>query len=433
MAYKITSDWSRTPIASGTTFNISQVGTYNISNSSFNGSGRIVLSTNGATVNLNSNNTVSSNMEQVTVGGTLNINQGISIARLKTNTINNPVISVCSANTLTITDNLTNESVGTIKGIGNVYLIPSTATFTNTGIISPGCSPGTLTIQGNIATGATGTLAYEIMETAGAVPRDLLQINGTLTLGGTLNIAHVSGTVPAGTYDIATCNGGPNCLTGTFSTINYPPGCNGNCTVTYTGTSASLVATAPIAMPPLPLELLSFTAQATHRTNLLTWQTATEKNVRAHIIERSPEGQHWNEVGRQAGQLHTQGPTKYTLDDPQPLSRTYYRLRSLDVDGTQSISKVIVVERDGEKFGIQSVAPNPASEQVTVQFTALEEGTVRLKIVDITGKLVHQETLEAKSGWNTALLSVNRLPSGVYQLLLGNSHEMAAPVQMVKE
>ncbi len=184
---------------------------------------------------------------------------------------------------------------------------------------------------------------------------------------------------------------------------------------------------------PLPLELLSFAGQATGRSNLLTWETATEKNVSAHIVERSAEGAHWMEVGRRTGLLDSHVPVRYQLEDQQPLALTYYRLRSVDVDGAQLISKVIVVDRTGERFGIRSVSPNPATEQITVQFSALAEESVRLELVDAIGRLVLQQTVPARLGLNTALLPVSHLSAGVYTVLLYNHRVVAAPLRVVKK
>lgn len=183
----------------------------------------------------------------------------------------------------------------------------------------------------------------------------------------------------------------------------------------------------------LPLDLLSFTGQVTGRSNRLAWETVTEKNVSAHIVERSAEGTYWAEVGRRNGQLHSLTPTKYTLEDIQPLALAYYRLRSVDVDGQQSISRVILLDREAEKFGLRSVFPNPATEQLTVQFMALAEESVRLEMFDVAGKLVGHQTVAARPGLNTALLPVRHLPAGVYSLVLSNDRVVAAPLRVVKE
>ncbi|MBK8426949.1 MAG: hypothetical protein IPL27_13675 [Lewinellaceae bacterium] len=50
----------------------------------------------------------------------------------------------------------------------------------------------------------------------------------------------------------------------------------------------------------LPLELKSFTGKTTPTSNMLLWETLTEKNVQSHIVERSVDGIKWLEIGRKS-------------------------------------------------------------------------------------------------------------------------------------
>ena len=251
----------------------------------------------------------------------------------------------------------------------------------------------------------------------------------------------------------------PNAFGGGVGTVQYSfPNVdqNGTVTVTKTGLSGSTLQikvciltnsqadvatldnvsipqTVSLCPPPLPLELLSFSGKVNGRDNLLAWETAAEKNVQVHLVERSAEGTHWTEVGLRAGQLNAPTTTKYTLEDRQPLALAYYRLRSVDVDGQQAISRVIVIDREAEKFGIRSVYPNPATEQITVQFFALAEESVRLEVLNVAGQLVAQQSAPAQPGLNTVVLPISHLPTGVYSLLLSNDRMVAAPSRVVKE
>ena len=103
------------------------------------------------------------------------------------------------------------------------------------------------------------------------------------------------------------------------------------------------------------------------------------------------------------------------------------------MDGQQAISRVIVIDREAEEFGIRSVYPNPATEQITVQFFALAEESVRLEVLDVAGKLVAQQSAPAQPGLNTVVLPISHLPTGVYSLLLSNDRMVAAPLRVVKE
>lgn len=108
----------------------------------------------------------------------------------------------------------------------------------NTGTFSPGHSPGTITINGNYTQGSGGTLNIEIGGTA-AGAFDQLVVNGTATLGGTLNVSFINGFRPqlGDVYTFIV----PTSVSGSFSqvtggaygvSVNYA---SGALTVTVTG------------------------------------------------------------------------------------------------------------------------------------------------------------------------------------------------------
>ncbi len=68
----------------------------------------------------------------------------------------------------------------------------------NQGVISPGAPLGTLTIDGNFQQMQNSTLDIEIGFDTGSVVPDVLDVNGTATLGGRLKVELVGGTVPGG-------------------------------------------------------------------------------------------------------------------------------------------------------------------------------------------------------------------------------------------
>jgi outer membrane autotransporter protein len=90
----------------------------------------------------------------------------------------------------------------------------------NSGIVSPGHSPGTLTVNGNYTQNPNGTLQIEV---AGLAPtaHDLLAINGTANLAGTLQLIRLNNFQfsPGDQITFLTANGGVN---GTFNPVINP-------------------------------------------------------------------------------------------------------------------------------------------------------------------------------------------------------------------
>ncbi len=204
----------------------------------------------------------------------------------------------------------------------------------------------------------------------------------------------------------------------TAGTYNY------FCSVHGVSMSGSFTATA------LPLELRSFDGKTAGSTNWLYWETLTEKEVQAHIVERSADGTHWTEVGRRAGAGNSTVAISYELEDLKPFNQTYYRLRSVDIDGKVAISKVILL---GEPFTITSAFPNPMADRITVQFVATAEESLRLSVMDLNGRLVWYQAVETKPGLNTTVVPLPHLKAGAYDLILSSGQRVAASIRVMKE
>ena len=100
---------------------------------------------------------------------------------------------------------------GTISGDGSVG-----GDLTNTSAtVAPGNSPGTLTVEGNFSQAAGGTLAIELAGTA-AGEFDVLEVVGSASLGGSLDISELYTPGGADTWTILTAGGG---ITGSFDAI----------------------------------------------------------------------------------------------------------------------------------------------------------------------------------------------------------------------
>jgi hypothetical protein len=183
----------------------------------------------------------------------------------------------------------------------------------------------------------------------------------------------------------------------------------------------------------LPLELTSFLGKVLERSNMIQWETARERNVAIHIVERSADGANWTEIGRKAGQNDSNVSVKYEVEDRTPLFKAYYRLRSVDTDGAESLSNTIVLTRKNEVFGITNVMPNPTTDRVTVQFAVQNESSITIRITDINGRIVLEQQMEPVAGINEVPVYLNRLQSGVYNIAINDGTQTSTPVRVVKQ
>lgn|GEM_PF-835930 len=92
--------------------------------------------------------------------------------------------------------------------------------------------------------------------------------------------------------------------------------------------------TVVITQTPLPIELLSFTANVVHESVRLNWATATETNNDFFTIERSTNLNDWEVLGFVDGAGTSSRPLHYSFTDYNPMAGvSYYRLKQTDYDG----------------------------------------------------------------------------------------------------
>jgi hypothetical protein len=180
----------------------------------------------------------------------------------------------------------------------------------------------------------------------------------------------------------------------------------------------------------LPIEIRSFSGKAMTNTNILQWETASEINVKSHNLERSVDNVSWTTVGT----IGSKGSNaSYELEDRAPLAKAYYRLRSVDFDGQEQLSKVIQLSRKDRSFGVTGVFPNPTSGDASVQFAATSESTVVLRITDLTGHVVLEQQFDATEGNNQQTVAMSRLQAGTYLVTVIADGQASEPTRVVKQ
>jgi Secretion system C-terminal sorting domain len=167
----------------------------------------------------------------------------------------------------------------------------------------------------------------------------------------------------------------------------------------------------------IPVELMSFNGNAKGNANQLNWATASERNNAEFAIERSTDGVDFKKIGSIKGKGTTNEVSRYTFSDYEgPLSISginYYRLRQIDVNGSETVSKVINIQRNSKsKEGITSIYPTTATAVLTVDFNAQTD--VVLKVSDVLGRMVLSKKITNNDGLTTTILDVNNLSKGVY-------------------
>ena len=277
-----------------------------------------------------------------------------------------------------------NDGAGGGGAGGSIVLQVNTFSITNTctlAINANGGSGGNCTDGGQHAGGGGGGQGVVIFSAAQPTVNAV-----TTTTNGIGGRDYASGPVTAG-------SGGGSSNSGVFSSTNNP----------------------------LPIELVSFDGEAISNLVQLHWVTATEINNDYFIVERSKDALTFNEVGTIKAN-NTLTTSKYHLNDTKPYRGTnYYRLKQTDFDETYSYSNMIAIDfYDKIEF---SVFPNPKTQQQSLVISLDKNygANMNLIIYDVTGRLVHTQTLDL-SDKNEIVLDNLYFASGIYVVRLSNDN-----------
>lgn len=295
-----------------------------------------------------------------------------------------------------------NNGSGILKGTGNIQ---SNYFEDNGGTIVPGYSPGLLTFNGNILLNQ-GIMDMEVNGKTGAgIDFDQVQINGNVTIGGTLHITNnFLGAMNGDQVTIIQASA----ISGTFASIVGLPA---NWTIEYLSTSIVLH-----LGPFLPVKLINFNAAIEGSTVRLRWQTADELNNKGFEIQRSRDARNWEVVDFIPGSGQDQGFSSYSfVDQPGILKEGqavfYYRLKQVDLNGNFSFSKVEFVDFTKNMLSQEiKFYPNPLPDDFLIVETGEMNGYKEIMILNTSGQTMIRQNLY--KGKNT--IKMNGLLPGIY-------------------
>ncbi|MEM6769880.1 MAG: peptidoglycan DD-metalloendopeptidase family protein [Bacteroidota bacterium] len=145
----------------------------------------------------------------------------------------------------------------------------------------------------------------------------------------------------------------------------------------------------------LPVSLTNFTGEQINKSIALEWTTENEENNHYFAVERSADGQVFDQIGRVEGNGNQVTTADYGYLDEAPLAgNNYYRLKQVDFSGESDYSTIIRVRYAEAPENGLSVYPNPVTSG---NFVINNPGTLPAKsfeVVTATGQLVGRYALQ---------------------------------------
>ena len=171
---------------------------------------------------------------------------------------------------------------------------------------------------------------------------------------------------------------------------------------------------------PLPIELISFRAEAKGSTVNLFWSTASETNNDYFTVERSKTATDWEVVVNIPGAGTSNQQVNYTTTDDGPYRGTsYYRLKQTDFDKQYSYSKLVRVAIQFEDELI--VYPNPSRGTFTLSAPFKLKGDY-IQVFDNLGR-PFMLPMELKESEVEAEVDSGSLAPGMYIMQVSDGFE----------
>jgi hypothetical protein len=172
---------------------------------------------------------------------------------------------------------------------------------------------------------------------------------------------------------------------------------------------------------PLPVELLSFDCELWNEDQVkLSWQTAVEINNDYFTIERSPDGNAWEEIEKIDGAGNSVERLAYATIDLNPLQGlSYYRLKQTDFDGTYSYSEIRTVSVSKSVKRAIQIYPNPTDGPVYLETEEFDLQAIQ--VYNYLGEEVLSITNEPSEANKRFVIDLTELPAGMYLIKTGDS------------
>jgi hypothetical protein len=176
----------------------------------------------------------------------------------------------------------------------------------------------------------------------------------------------------------------------------------------------------------LPVKMGEFTASKQGTGTKLNWETITETNTSHFEIEKSTDGTNFSKIGNVTAKGNSTDKTNYSyLDMSASSAVVYYRLKMVDLDGTATYSRVIILKNDVSLVSL-SLFPNPAQDVLQVQLPSGKKQITQIAITDAAGKTVYAKAIHLSQGQNAISIPIQHLAPGTYHLISTTGEERQA-------
>lgn len=175
----------------------------------------------------------------------------------------------------------------------------------------------------------------------------------------------------------------------------------------------------------LPIYLASFIVYKENENVNIKWQTSSEINNDYFTVQRSFDGEMFEDISIVKGAGNSTVEKKYQyIDKLQTNFKTiYYRIKQTDYDGKYTYSVVKNVNNNNGISTTLNFYPNPGKGDLLNIIVSNSEQKYNLEIYSLAGQLIFSNIIETVNSESTVKFA-ERLNPGVYLLKLQSDNEV---------
>lgn len=174
-------------------------------------------------------------------------------------------------------------------------------------------------------------------------------------------------------------------------------------------------------MTELPVEFLNLYAEPVDNQYIqVGWKTASEKNISHYEVERSTDAVNFYPIGQVAGPDggYSNAARQYLLEDKDVRASVlyYYRIKSVDFDGSYEYSYVVdaMIIAEG-KTTISEIFPNPSQNgEGGFYVNTPHQQDIKTEIFNVLGQYLSSQNFTVAQGKTLIPLRVGNYPAGNY-------------------
>ncbi len=174
----------------------------------------------------------------------------------------------------------------------------------------------------------------------------------------------------------------------------------------------------------LPVTWLYFNGTTQGKNNILTWATGSETNTKEFSLERSLNGNTFQQITLLPAAGNSAGTREYKYTDPNidrlNSERMYYRVKQVDLDGRFTYSRVVLLTYRENNSQPSVIYPNPTKGIVNILVGDRNMVGTEATLIDVNGRILQRVKITASN----QSFDMSGLVNGIYFIKLANKETL---------